>query len=132
MPPKAPSVEPDQPADRVGGEDPAHAQILLTRQALERVEGDSDPDPAGPEAHHEPGGEVDRQRVAEHEAEPPERHQREGADQQRPGAAATDHRAGKGEPHDHAGRELGDEQPDGRGAGVGACAIAGATRTITL
>jgi hypothetical protein len=85
---------PDQPAYRVGGEDAAHAQVLLAGPAFEGVEGDSDPDTAGPEAHHEPGGEVDRQRVADHEAEPPERNQCEGADEQGPGAAATDDRAG--------------------------------------
>ena len=109
----------DQPADRVGGKDAAHAQVLLAGPALEGVEGDPDPDPAGPEAHQETGGEVDRERVAEHEAERPDGDQDEGADEQGPGAAATDDRAGEGEPHDHARRERGDEQPDGGGAGAG-------------
>ena len=75
--------------------------------------------PPDPRPISETGGEVDRQRVAEHEAERPERHQSEGADEQGPGAAATDDRAGEGEPHDHARRERGYEQSDGRGAGVG-------------
>ena len=49
----------DQAADGVGGEDAAHADVLLAGPALERVEGDADPDAAGSEAHHEPDGEVD-------------------------------------------------------------------------
>jgi hypothetical protein len=70
----------DQPADR-GGEDAAHAQVLLAGAALEPVERDSDPDPAGREAHQETGGEVDLERVAEDEAERAERDQSERADQ---------------------------------------------------
>ena len=92
----------DQPTDRVGREHAAHAEVLLARPALERVEGHADPDPAGADPHQQARGEVDRQRVPEHEAEGTKRHERERAGQQHPRAGAAHEPAREREAGDHA------------------------------
>jgi hypothetical protein len=132
MPPDGAERRSDQPADRVGGKDAAHTEILLAGPALEGVEGDPDPDPTGPEAHQETGGEVDRERVAEHEAERRDGDQDEGADEQGPGTAATDDRAGECEPTIMPVGNEATSSPMAAGPAPVASAIAGATGTITL
>ena len=104
----------DEPAGGVGGEDAAHAEVLLAGPASERVEGDADPQAAGAEPHREPGREVGGQARAEDETQATERDDGEGEQDHGLGAEALRRGPGGREADHHPGGEGGDEEPDGR------------------